>query len=241
MIAGKRVLALIPARSGSKGLPDKNIRLLAGKPLLCWPVEAALQSTYIDRVVVSTDSEEYAQIAKLSGAEVPFIRPPELSSDSASSISFILHALDCLSDEGESFDYLVLLEPTSPLTESGDIDSALERLDSGRDTGDAIVSVAELVSGHPTFAMHMAENGLLTPYLSETEKVSVRRQDLSSLYQLDGSFYISSVDALRMNQGFYHKRTMAKIMPYYKSFEVDDLVDFICIEALQKNRALLSE
>jgi len=241
MIAGKRVLALIPARSGSKGLPDKNIRPLAGRPLLCWPVAAALESKYVDKVVVSTDCPKYAEIAREAGAEVPFLRPDHLSSDTAPSIEFILHAITFLQEQGSEFDYLVLLEPTSPLTESRDVDDALESLANNRGLGDAIVGVAEMVSGHPAFAVSLDENALVKPYTQEAGEMAVRRQDVNALYQLDGSFYISSVEALKKQRGFYHSRTLAKVMPYHKSFEVDDLVDFICIEALQKNLALLNE
>ena len=239
MIDEKRVLALVPARSGSKGLIDKNIKLLAGKPLLCWPIEAARESKYVDSVVVSTDSPKYAEIAIQGGAEVPFLRPSALSSDTSSSIDFILHALAYLSErQGIDFDYLVLLEPTSPLTDSRDIDEALEMFVSRRHVADSIVGIAETVSDHPVFSVTLMDEDIVKPYINEDQPKAVRRQDLGKVYRLDGSFYISSVEALKKERGFYHQRTLGKVMPYYKSFEVDDIVDYICIEAIQKNISL---
>ncbi len=236
MIEGKRVLALVPARSGSKGLPMKNVRLLHGKPLLSWPIDAARHSRYVDRVVASTDSEEFARLAETAGAEIPFLRPAELSTDTAPSIAFIFHALDTLEAAGDKYDYLILLEPTSPLTEASDIDSALETLVARRVDADAIVSVAELVSTHPAFAVRLNALGLMHPYASQSFGQLPRRQDIEPLYSLDGSLYISSIEALRAQGGFCHERTMSHVMPHYKSFEVDDLVDFICIEAILAQR-----
>lgn len=232
MINGKRILALIPARSGSKGLPGKNIRPLAGHPLLTWPVRAAKASRHVDRVVVSTDSEEFAEIARGAGADVPFLRPPELASDTASSIDVILHAVDFLAAQGEHFDYLVLLEPTSPLTEAGDVDAALEALLANRDNADSLISVGELVHAHPSFAVRLTAEGLLRPVGTENFDQLPRRQDLEPLYFLDGSLYLTDIAALRKERSFCHSRTASIVMPRWKTFEVDDLVDFICIEAL---------
>jgi len=239
MINGKKVLALVPARSGSKGLPMKNIRLLQGKPLLSWPIEAAKASSYVDRVVISTDDVGFSKLALAAGAEVPFLRPAELSTDTAPSISFILHALDTLEANGDTYDYLLLLEPTSPLTEASDIDSALEVLVTRGDDADAIVSVSELVSTHPAFAVRLNDQGLMRPYVAENFSQLPRRQDVEPLYSLDGSLYISTVEALRDRRAFCHDRTISHVMPRYKSFEVDDLVDFICIEAILAQRDII--
>ncbi len=239
MIGGKKVLALVPARSGSKGLPMKNIRKLQGRPLLAWPIDAARNTRYIDRVVVSTDSKEYAELAHAAGADVPFLRPAELSVDTAPSIAFILHALDTLEASGDKYDYVVLLEPTSPLTEASDIEAALETLAAHLTLADAIVSVAELVGTHPAFAIILDETGMIRPYASQSFARLPRRQDIEPLYVLDGSLYISTTEALRSKKGFCHERTMSHLMPRYKSFEVDDLVDFICIEAILAQRDVI--
>ena len=150
MINGKHVLAIIPARGGSKGLPGKNIRELCGKPLIAWTIEKAKKSTHLDMILVTTDSPEIANTAKKYGADAPFIRPADLASDHASTYDVIQHALTYYREtEGQEFDYTVLLEPTSPLREDDDIDRMLEALDNRADEYDAIVSVGE-VTEHPS-------------------------------------------------------------------------------------------
>lgn len=239
MIHDKRVLALVPARRGSKGLPLKNIRPLQGKPLLAWPIEAARASRYVDRVMISTEDSEFAELAMAAGADAPFLRPAELAGDSAPSIAFILHALDALEAAGDRYDYLVLLEPTSPLTEAEDIDAALETLLAKRAIADAMVGVSALVSNHPAFAVRLDPQGLMHPYAGADFNQLPRRQDTEPLYSLDGSLYLSTVAALRRERGFCHQRTLPYVTPRWKSFEVDDLVDFICIEAILAQRDLI--
>ena len=229
----------MPARRGSKGLPLKNIRPLQGKPLLAWPIEAARASRYVDRVVISTDDAEFAALAVAAGADAPFLRPAELANDTAPSIDFILHALDTLEAGGDRYDFLVLLEPTSPLTEAADIDAALEALAAQRAVADSIVGVTALVSTHPAFAVRLDPRGLMQPYAAPSFGQLPRRQDTEPLYSLDGSLYISSVDAIRRERGFCHERTLPYVTPRWKSFEVDDLVDFICIEAILAQRDLI--
>jgi len=239
MLGGNRVLALVPARRGSKGLLLKNVRPLQGKPLLAWPIEAARGSRYVDRVVISTDDPEFAAIAQRAGADAPFLRPAELASDTAPSIDFIVHAIDFLEAAGEQYEYLILLEPTSPLTESSDIDAALETLVAGRAHADAIVGVTAMISSHPAFAVQLSEGGLIRPFSAPDFKRLPRRQDIVPLYSLDGSLYASTVEALRKERGFCHERTLPYVTPRYKSFEVDDLVDFVCIEAILAHRAAI--
>lgn len=233
MIDGKRVLAIVPARAGSKGLPGKNIRLLAGKPLLAWPIAAARASAHVDRVIISTDSQAFADIAVEHGAEAPFLRPAELASDTAPSIDFILHAVDTLAADGDVYDYVVLLEPTSPLTEGSDVDAALAQLVAA--DADAIVGVAKMEAVHPAFAVRKAADGGITPYASATFGEMPRRQDIEPLFSLDGTLYASTVEALRRERGFCHARTLGYESARHKAHEVDDLVDFICIEAIASN------
>lgn len=237
MIDGKRVLAIIPARKGSKGLPLKNVRPLAGKPLLAWPIAAARASTHVDRVIISTDDQGFADIAVAHGADAPFLRPAELASDTAPSIDFILHAVDTLAEAGDVFDYVVLLEPTSPLTEGGDVDRALSQLVAA--DADAIVGVSMLVATHPAFAVRRADDGSIKPYASATFGEMPRRQDIEPLFVLDGTLYASTVAALRRERGFCHDRTLGYETARHKAHEVDDLVDFICIEAIAANLDLL--
>lgn len=242
MIESERILAVVPARGGSKGLPRKNIRLLGGKPLVCWPIVAALSSTYVDRVVVSTDDPEIASIARAAGASVPFLRPAELANDTASTFSVLQHVLTYLDDrENQRYDYLVLLEPTSPLTEPADIDAALKSLVSQRHIADSIVGVSEVVNSHPDFDVVITPAGVIRPYLLVGNKSPGRRQDISKLYFFEGTVFISDVGALLRNKGFYHDRTLPYIVPKWKSFEVDDPIDFLCIEAMLKHRDSLKE
>jgi CMP-N,N'-diacetyllegionaminic acid synthase len=233
MIDGKRVLAIVPARKGSKGLPLKNIRPLAGKPLLAWPIAAARASAHVDRVIISTDDQGFADLAVEHGADAPFLRPAELAGDTAPSIGFILHAVDTLAAEGEVYDYVVLLEPTSPLTEGSDVDAALAQLLAA--DADAIVGVSKLEATHPAFAVRKDGQGGITPYASASFGEMPRRQDIEPLFSLDGTLYVSTVEALRRERGFCHARTLGYESARHKAHEVDDLVDFICIEAIASN------
>lgn len=236
MIAGNRILALIPARSGSKGLPNKNIRPLLGKPLLAWSIKAARASRYVDRVVLSTDSSEYARIGREHGADVPFLRPAELASDTAPSIDFILHAIDTLAAGGEEYDILVLLEPTSPMTEASDVDAALEAL-VAQPQMSAAVGVSAMETQHPAFAVRRNdETGRIMPLAGGDFGSLPRRQELEPVFALDGSFYLSTIDALRTERGFCHGATMGIPTDRHKALEVDDLIDFLCIEAIMTYR-----
>jgi len=239
MINGKRVLAIVPARKGSKGLPMKNVRPLGGKPLLAWPIAAARASTHVDRTIISTDDQGFADIAVAHGAEAPFLRPAALASDTAPSIDFILHALDTLEADGDAYDYLVLLEPTSPLTEGADVDAALRALDAS--DAEAIVGVTALETQHPAFAVRKQDDGRIAPLQPGGFSAMPRRQDLEPVFGLDGSLYISTVAALRRERSFCHDRTLGHEMARYKSHEVDDLIDFLCIEAVAANLQILRE
>jgi CMP-N,N'-diacetyllegionaminic acid synthase len=229
MIAGKSVLALIPARGGSKGLPGKNLRPMLGRPLIGWTIEEAGACAEIDATVVTTDDPAIAEVASHLGAEVPFMRPPELATDTASSIEVVLHALDALAGMGRSFDILVLLEPTSPLREPLDISGALGRL-VGKPAVDSVVGVARVEGVHPAY-LYRIEDGLLRPY-GGVQPTGLRRQELESLYFLEGSVYASFVAALRARRSFYHERTAPWVVARYKSLEIDELSDFIAVEAL---------
>jgi CMP-N,N'-diacetyllegionaminic acid synthase len=236
VIEGARVLAIVPARAGSKGLPGKNIRPLHGKPLLAWPILAARASACVDEVIISTDDPEYAAIAVAHGASAPFLRPPELANDTAPSLGFILHAVEEMAAIGSLFDYIVLLEPTSPLTEAADIDAALVELHQSRDTADAIVGVTQLETIHPSYCVTRDERGRIAPFGDADFGDLPRRQDLAPVFALDGSLYISTPQALRDHGGFCHTRTLGFITERHKAFEVDDIVDFWCIEAVMAHR-----
>lgn len=234
-----RVLAVVAARGGSKGLPGKNIRPLAGRPLVAWSVAAALGAECVSRVIVSTDDDRIADAARAAGADVPFMRPAHLAIDTASSMDVVFHALDTLEAEGQRFDYILLLEPTSPLTEASDVDAAFAALLAAGQGADAIIGVSEVGATHPEYDVVRSPEGLIKPFQLTSFSQLRRRQEIPSLYFLDGSLYLSRVEALRERGSFCHDRTLGYVMPKWKSFEVDDLVDFICIEALLANRVTL--
>ncbi len=232
-IANARVLGLITARGGSKGLPGKNIRLLCGKPLIEWSISAAKAASCVDRIVVSTDDAAIADVARRAGAEVPFERPSELATDSASSVDVVIHAIDTLAKTELAFDIVVLLEPTSPLRKSFDIDGAVQRL---IQTGaGAVVSVCRAVSTHPAFMFSLDEKGRLRPYL-ERNPTGLRRQDIDPIFFLDGTLYASRIDVLKTKRSFYHEDTVAFEVPKWKSLEIDNFDDFIMVEALMAKR-----
>ena len=232
MISNKRVIAIIPARGGSKGLPGKNIRPLCGKPLIAWSIERALQSHYVDAVVVTTDSHEIADVALRYGAEVPFLRPAHLASDTASSVDTVLHALDHYRDTlGKTFDYVVLLEPTSPLREVGDVDSMLDKLLAHADDFDAIVSVGE-VHEHPSI-MKRLEGNTMQPFYANLAMTS-RRQDNVPAYFPYGVAYVVSTDTLYTLRTFYPPRATFFEIKRHQCFEIDDLCDFLVVETMMK-------
>jgi len=217
-------LAVIPARGGSKGVPRKNIRLLAGKPLVTWTIEQAAQSRYIDRVIVSSEDEEICQVAKQSGAEVPFVRPMELASDTASGVDVLCHAVE---NAGADYDYVVLLQPTSPLRESTDIDAAIECCVSR--TAKSVVSVAEATKS-PYWMYQVQEGGKLTPFV---ENAASNRQQLPQSYALNGAVYVLEVAALLESRKILDEQTLGYVMPEERSYDIDTETDFLICEFLK--------
>lgn len=233
MINSKRVLGIVLARAGSKGLPGKNWKPLMGKPLVEYAIEAGLNSKYIDDVVISTDCEQCIKIARNLGIEIPFRRPNELSSDGVSSADVIAHALDFLNASGRFYEMFVLLEPTSPLRDAFDVDEALEMMTNGGH--ESLVSVCQAEDQHPSFMFNIQADDTLIPW-SGDKFVPLRRQELQATYYLDGSVYASTTDTFLEKRTFCHSKTGAYIMPKWKAYEVDDIWDFICIEAIMKYR-----
>lgn len=230
MFQNKKILAMIPARGGSKGLPGKNIKELCGKPVIAWSIDAAKTSKYIDTLMVSTDNKEIADISRKYGADVPFLRPNYLASDTATSFDAIEHTLDFYKD---TYDYLVLLEPTSPLRTTEDIDYALELLFSS--TADSIVGISKTEDQNPAFLVKKRSDNFIIGY--EDEKMSVkRRQDIEDVYFFEGTVYISDIKTLREKKSFYHDTTIGYEVPKYKSLEIDDIDDFVMVEAIMKHK-----
>ena len=226
-------MAVIPARGGSKGLPGKNIKSLCGKPLVAWSIDQAKNSKYIDKIIVSTDDKNIAKTAKEYGAEVPFLRPVELAEDTTPTIDVLMHLIKYFENKKEQYDYLLLLEPTSPLREVSDIDNSIKKLFEN-DNADSVVGVAEVESVHPSFLAKFDLEGFLVPYVGKFE--SKRRQDLEKLYFFEGSIYIAKISKLKENKSFYTRRTLGYLMPKWKSYEIDDTIDFLIVEAIIKNK-----
>ncbi|WP_061218222.1 cytidylyltransferase domain-containing protein [Leptospira weilii] len=219
----QKILGLIPARGGSKGIPRKNIKLIAGKPLIVWTIEAALKSKYLTSIVVSTDDFEIAEIAKQSGASVPFLRPSELATDYSSGIDPVLHALDNLPE----FDYVMLLQPTSPLRTSTDIDDCIE-FAMKRKTN-SVVSVCETQEN--PFWMFCLDDSLKMTKLLNVEDVK-RRQDSPKIFSLNGSIYLSEVSYFREKKKFITEDTLAYLMSKESSIDIDDMMDWKLAEIL---------
>lgn len=225
MINGKSVLAVIPARGGSKGVPRKNIRQVAGRPLIAWTIEAAKRSSYIDRLVLSTDDPEIIEVAKAWGCEVPFVRPAELAQDHTPGIEPVLHALDTLS----GYHYVVLLQPTSPLRTTLDIDRCISLCDERN--AHACVSVTE-PRHHPHWMFTLDATQCLHPLV---EQRASRRQDLPELFALNGAVYVAIPANLRLSRSFIGENTVAYLMPAVRSIDIDSEDDMRLADCLLRN------
>jgi CMP-N-acetylneuraminic acid synthetase len=234
MYKRKRILALIPARGGSKGLPGKNIRPLLGKPLIAWTIEQALESKYIDKVIVSTDSAEIARVSKKSGADVPFIRPKRLATDTSKVIDTVFHAIEELEKEGLKFDYLVLLESTSPLRKEGDLDNAIKKLIDHSNKADSIISVGEIALEHPIYAKKIS-NGFIKSYFS-LDKTDMQRQELPAAYFPYGVVYLSKLSTMRKKRAVYAGRILPYVIERWQNYEINDILDFVCVESILRYR-----
>jgi CMP-N,N'-diacetyllegionaminic acid synthase len=223
-----KILYIIPARGGSKGLPNKNIKLLAGIPMIAYSIRAALSSRYKGVVMVSTDDDKIAIIAKEQGAEVPFIRPAELAKDTSSTVDVIVHALEYYKSKDISFDIIVLLQPTSPLRGTIDIENSIELLK--KNNADAVVSVCEN-EHHPLWSNELPSDGSMKNFLREEIK-GKNRQQLPKSYRLNGAVYVSKVDVFFNKRSFLHEGTFAYIMPQQRSVDIDTEIDFKLAELL---------
>lgn len=222
-----RVLGVIPARGGSKGLPGKNIRPLLGKPLIAWTIEAAAASERLGRTLVSTDSEDIAEVARQHGGEAPFLRPAELATDSAESLPVIQHALRfCEDAEGRPYDAVVMLQPTTPFRKASDIDGALALLET---TGaDSVISVVDVQGHHPARMKYLEGDRLIDPPFCE-ERENQPRQELRPMYLRNGAIYATRRDVL-MGGSFKGRDCRAWIMSDEQSVNIDNFHDFLLAE-----------
>ncbi len=228
-----KVLAIIPARGGSKGVPGKNYKLLGNSPLIAYTIEKANKSIYFSKVIVSTDSDEIAKIAKQFGAEVPFIRPNHLATDEASSISVVMHALDFFEKQNEFFDAICLLQPTSPFRYNGFIDLAIKKFID--DDVDALVSVLPVPHEYnPHWVFKQNSNGMLQIATGEKEIIK-RRQDLPPAYFRDGSIYITKTSVIKSGSFYGSKLSYIENDPEFY-VNIDTLKDWEIAEAKLKDK-----
>jgi len=223
MLKGKSFIAIIPARSGSKRLPGKNTMKLAGKPLIAWTIQAAIESKYIDRVVVSTDSDQIANLSKKHGADVPYLRPEILARDESPTIDAVLHMLNYLEKRGEFYDYVVLLQPTSPLRNARDINESIDLLFDRE--SDAVVSVCK-AEHSPLWCGKLPLDMDMSNFL-DIAVINKRSQDLDQYHRLNGAIYLCSVNRLKKEKVFILKsRCIAYEMDQDKSIDIDSHLDF---------------
>lgn len=225
-----KTVCVIPARGGSKGILHKNIRDLAGKPLIVYTIEAALESKTLRRVIVSTDDLRIAEIAKSYGAEAPFLRPAELAQDDTSGLPVFQHAVRFVEeDEGANLNVVVLLQPTSPLRNHRYVDDAVRKL---LKTGaDSVITVCK-VRHHP-FWSFILKGDRLYPY--SRKGINVGRQDLPDVYAENGAVYAIRRNVLLDQNSLYGKDTRAVVMPYEESVDIDDYFDFFVAEMMLRH------
>ena len=226
-------LTIIPARGGSKTIPHKNIKLLAGKPLIAWTIEAAINCRKLPRVIVSTDDPEIAKVALQCGAEVPFLRPAELARDESSSLSVVLHLVHWLEEQGSPApEYILLLQPTSPFRTTEDIEAAIKSASSRR--VNAVVSVCE-AKVHPFLCKRIQEDGMLVDFIT-ADIDYLRRQDLPPAYSLNGAIYMNRYESLLKERTFLPKDTLPYLMPPERSLDLDTPWDWHLAELILREK-----
>ena len=227
-----KYLAVIPARGGSKRLPRKNVLLLNQKPLIAWSIEAALSSSKISETIVSTDDEDIIEISKKQGANVPFVRPSELSTDHADSVSVVLHAINFYKNQGIFIENIILLQPTSPLRISDDINNAITLFE--KENANSVVSVCE-TEHSPLWCNVLPENLSMDNFINPAYK-NCRSQDLPTYYRINGAIYITKTSVLENEHSFFSdQNSFSYIMPQYRSIDIDSKLDFIIAENILTN------
>lgn len=234
MYKNKKIIAVIPARGGSKRIPRKNIKLLAGKPLIVYAIETALKSSYLDRVIVSTEDKEIAGVAKKYGAEIPFMRPMELATDTATSLSVLQHAVRFL-EKNENYkpDLIVLIQPTSPLILPEDIDKTIEQaVESNSNSCTTLCEIKE----RPEWMYLIGKNRTRIFLKQKIQKARI--QDLPKIFRLNGAVYVIKRDILmRKNKILDNANLAAVIMPKERSIDIDEPIDFEITEFLMDKYA----
>lgn len=234
MYKDKKVLAIITARGGSKGLPKKNIKPLNEKPLIGWTLEQAKNCPYIDEIFVSTDCKEIAAVCEDFGVNVPFLRPDELAVDTSSSMDVVEHVVNSLEKENKTFDYILLLEPTSPLRKKDDLKNAIEKVINNKNA-DGIISLGEVHMEHPMIIKKVTEDEKIVPYIEDVKKIT-QRQQADKAYFPYGVVYMVKTSVFREKKMFYTDNVIPYFIERWQNYEIDDIYDFLCIEAILKEK-----
>ncbi|MBE3142423.1 MAG: acylneuraminate cytidylyltransferase family protein [Planctomycetes bacterium] len=232
MFKDKRIIAVIPARGGSKTLPRKNILLMDGKPLIYYSIKHALESKYLDKIIVSTEDSEIKAVAENYDTEV-LMRPVEMAKDNSPTMEVLYHVLDYFEKKNEFFDILMLLEPTSPMRKKGDADKAIELFVKNYGKANSLVSLGKVALENP-YITKVIKNGFLMPFIKAKGKVT-RRQQLPKIYFPYGVIYLSKISTLRKTGTFYQKKAIPYFIERWQTYEVDDLYDFLAIENILKH------
>ncbi|MBE7554831.1 MAG: acylneuraminate cytidylyltransferase family protein [Anaerolineales bacterium] len=231
---GFDILGIIPARGGSKGIPRKNVRQVGGRPLIAWTWEAAQVTPTVTRLIVSTDDQEIAGLARAAGIEIPFIRPAQFASDTASAIDVVSHALNWLQEQEQYRpDFVLWLQPTSPLRTSADIEAAATLAQ--EKAADSVISVCPVEHQHPALMKRVESNGLLKSWQDDQTLIQ-RRQELPPVYCLNGAIYLIRREVLLEQQTFYPEATFAYVMPSERSLDIDTPWDLYLVDLILKDR-----
>lgn len=227
-----KVLAIVTARGGSKGLPGKNIKMINGRPLIGWTLKQAVESQYIDEVFVSTDSGEIADVSRQCGVNVSSLRPASLAEDTTPSIDVILYTIQLLESQGKNFDYIMLLEPTSPLRKRGDIDNII-KIAGDNPEKDGVISVGEIHGEHPMIVKAIDSSGVVVPYIEKVKEV-YQRQQFDKAYFPYGVGYLIKTSKLKEEQTIYTNNMLPYYIERWQNYEIDDIYDFVCIENIMR-------
>ena len=224
MVNGKKILAVIVARGGSKGVLRKNIKLAGGKPLIAWMIDTAKKSKHIDKLILSSEDDEIIKVAETFGCHAPFVRPAEFAQDKSSASDVIIHALNQI----QGFEYVMLLQPTSPLTIAKDIDGCIDLCINSN--AQSVVSVSE-PKKNPYWTFTMKENNKLVPVF-EQKYFNQRRQDLPEVYIPTGAIYMADSKWFLKNKSFYSDSTLGYVIPKERSLDIDSELDFKVFETI---------
>ena len=232
MYKDKKILAVIPARGGSKGIPSKNIFNVGGQPLIKYTIDCAKNSKYLDRAVISTDSLEIKRVAEEYGGDVPFMRPAELALDTSKTIDCIVHVVNSLKEMGEEYDYVMIIQNTVPLRKGWHVDESIEKIVDSNER--SLVSVTE-VEQHPILMRTLSEDGTLKNLLPMSS--TMRRQDFPKFYKVDGAIAIQKIDEEFNLNTSINDGKLAYIMESKYSIDIDNYIDIKVIEYyLEKER-----